>query len=327
MKIAKNRSRLAIAMLSSAITATALTGLANAQQAMNGHSGSSMKHAEMMKVKVGLDGYCPVCVIEAKKWEKGNPAIQSTFDGISYSFPSQAIKAKFDANPQKYVPALGGDCIVCYEKAGKRIAGSVRHAALHNERLYLFPSDGEKQAFLADPNSFNETDLAAGGECVVCLVKANKHVRGTAKHTVIHNGLRYQFPSANEADAFRQSPQQFVSMMGNRMDSKVGNADAMKDISGMKKMDDMKSNGVRLVGRSGCAACEFGVTPLGSPDELGLAVVRRDGRITVVEGAHASYPQIYKDRFDGQQLAVEGRIVKSQGRIDWLEPTSLQVIN
>lgn len=315
MKITNNRRRLALAMFATAITATALTGTADAQHKMSDHSVSSMKDTDMMNVKVGLDGYCPVCVIEVKKWEKGNPAIQSTFDGVTYSFPNQAIKAKFDANPQKYVPVLGGDCIVCYAKTGKRIPGSVRHSALYSGRLYLFPSDSEKQAFLAEPNSFNDADLAIDGECAVCLVNADKHVPGTAEHTVIHHGLRYQFPSANEAIAFQQSPEQFVSKIDAQIEDMIG------------KMDDVKSNGIRLVGRSGCAACEFGVTPLGSPDTLGLAVVRQDGRVTVVEGAHANYPEIYKSRFDGQQLAVEGHIVKSQGRIDWLQPTSLQVIN
>lgn len=87
------------------------------------------------------------------------------------------------------------------------------------------------------------------------------------------------------------------------------------------------SNGVRLVGRSGCAACEFGVTPLASPDELGLAVVGKDGSVTVIEDAHQNYPQIYEDRFQNKKLAVEGKILKTQGNISWLKPSSLTVIN
>lgn len=304
--------KIALAILAVALTTLATTSTF-AQSGTNRHADNVMKQQEM--VKIGLDGYCPVCVVEHRKWEKGNPAITSTFDGVSYQFPSQAIKAKFDANPQKYVPALNGDCIVCYEKLGKRVAGSVQHPALHNGRLYLFPGERERQAFLAEPEAFEDTDLAANGECVVCLAKANKHVPGSAEHTVLHNGLRYQFPSANEANAFRQSPNQFISQIG-----KLGKAQMMK-------AKDPATRGVRLVGRSGCAACEFGITPLGAPDQLGLAVVGRDGRITVVEGAHKDYPQIYEDRFEGKQIAVEGKIVKTQGKINWLEPTSLQVIN
>lgn len=161
--------------------------------------------------KVGLSGYCPVCVVEMKKWEKGNANFSSTFDGVKYLFPSQAIKAKFDAAPQKYVPALGGDCIVCYQKMGQRVPGSVQHPALHEGRLFLFPGAGEKAAFMANPDAFSNADLANKGECVVCRVKMNDSVPGSPEHTVVHQGLRYQFPSPAEAEMFRKSPGQFVS--------------------------------------------------------------------------------------------------------------------
>ncbi|KAA1261295.1 YHS domain protein [Rubripirellula obstinata] len=271
---------------------------------------SMMNHRSTVKTKIGLDGYCPVCVVMKKAWEKGSPNISSTFDGVTYYFPGENIKAMFDASPEKFVPALNGDCIVCYEKAGKRVPGTVQHPVLHNSRLYLFPSANEKDAFKANPAEFANTDLGADGECVVCLVKMGKHMPGSTDHTVIHNGLRYLFPSDNEANMFRGSPEQFVSKL------------EMMNKSGM----NATQNGVRLVGRSGCAACEFGVTPLSAPDELGLAVVGKDGSVTVVEGAHKNYPQIYKDRFGNKELAVEGRIVKTQGKISWLQPSSLKVI-
>lgn len=274
---------------------------------------SMMKHGDAMQTEVGLDGYCPVCVIMKKKWEKGNPNITSTFDGKTYYFPGESIKAMFDANPEKFVPALNGDCIVCYEKMGKRVPGSIQFPALFNERLFLFPSENEKNVFKADPAAFADTDLAVSGECIVCLAKMGKHVAGSPEHTVIHEGLRYQFPSNNEADMFRQSPGQFVS-----------NA-SMKDSTSMNM--NMSDQGVRLVGRSGCAACEFGVTPVSAPEELGLAVVGNDGSVTVIEGAHRNYPEIYRDRFQNKQIAVEGKIVKTQGKISWLEPSSLKVIN
>ena len=66
--------------------------------------------------RIGLGGYCPVCILDANKWAKGSPDHQAIYDGVTYYFPDEAIKAKFLANPAKYVPALGGDCIVCYAK-------------------------------------------------------------------------------------------------------------------------------------------------------------------------------------------------------------------
>lgn len=283
----------------------------------NQTSRKSMGKPGLKMVRTGLNGYCPVCVVEMKKWEKGNARIQSTFDGVAYYFPSKAVKAKFDANPEKYVPALNGDCTVCYAKMGKRAPGSIQHAALHKKRLYLFPSEKQKSMFLADPRAFEKTDLAANGECIVCLAKMNKHVPGSAKHTVIHDGFRYQFPSEKEAMMFRKSPEQFVKAVK-----------TMKKAEGMRT-DRRVSNTttVRFAGRSGCAGCEFGVKPINAPQELGLAIVSSDGRVTVVEDAHSKYPAIYKARFNNKQLVVEGTVLKTQGKVTWVQPNSLTMTN
>ena len=79
-----------------------------------------VKADHMEGPRIGLGGYCPVCIIDANKWAKGSPEYEATYDGVTYYFPEEAIKEKFLANPAKYVPALGGDCIVCYAKLGKR---------------------------------------------------------------------------------------------------------------------------------------------------------------------------------------------------------------
>jgi len=84
--------------------------------------------------RIGLEGYCPVCIIDASKWEKGSPKHPATYDGVTYHFANDATKQKFLANPAKYVPALGGDCTVCYAKLGKRSPGSTSHVVRHEDR-------------------------------------------------------------------------------------------------------------------------------------------------------------------------------------------------
>lgn len=265
--------------------------------------------------KVGLQGFCPVCVVEMKAWEKGNPAFASTYDATTYHFPNAEIKAKFDARPSAYVPVLGGDCIVCYAKMDARVPGSINHSSLFGGRLFLFPSEKEKRMFEADPEAFANVDIAAAGNCIVCLVKSGKQVPGTMEHAVIYQGMRYLFPSANEAQVFMQSPDHFVQAASRLGAAKPAMAPAItQDAS------------VRLVGRSGCAACEFGVKPIQAPDQLGLAVVSGDGQVTVVEGAHVSHPAIYEDRFSHRNLEVQGKIVKTSGKFTWIEPTSIKVM-
>jgi len=263
---------------------------------------------------VALEVYCPICVTQMGKWVKGNPEHHATYDGKTYYFPSEREREMFLTDPAKYVPALGGDCTVCYAKAGKRVAGNIRHAALHGGHLYLFPSDKEKQAFLANPAEFADVDLALNGNCAVCLAKAGKKVPGKPEFTAIHNGFRYQFPSDRERRAFLASPEQFAA---------GGDADRRLTLRPVSARHEQ----LHIEGRSGCAGCEYGVTPIGAPDTLGLAVTTRDGNVYVIEDAHRLYPQVYKDRFSGIRLSVSGDVVKQDGKITWLRPANLSVIN
>ena len=69
------------------------------------------------------------------------------------------------------------------------------------------------------------------------------------------------------------------------------------------------------------------MVPVGSPDKLGLAINAKDGTVYVVEDAHKLYPKIYTDRFEGVPLTVTGRVLKRDGKIAWIQPTDLKVIN
>ncbi len=281
--------------------------------------------------EIGLDGYCPVCIVAARKWEKGSPEHQVTYDGVTYYFPNPSIKAKFEVNPAQYVPALGGDCTVCYAKLGKRVAGSVQHAALYQQRLFLFPGPQEKAAFLKNPAELQDVDLALGGQCAVCLVAANKSVPGKAEFTEVHNGFRYQFPSAQEQAAFRQDPQRYAqaAAAANTQTSTRRSTPKNSLIRQVSSEPAPKATGKTFTatGRSGCAGCEHGVLPTQDPNELGLAVNTPDGRVVIVEKAHKLYPKVYQARFGGQKIQVSGQVIKTQGKFTWIEPTGLKVLN
>src|SRR5438128_2274985 len=61
---------------------------------------------------IGLEGNCPVCIVEANKWEKGSPYYKAIYDRVTYYFPNDSLRQKFVASPAKYVPALGGDSVI-----------------------------------------------------------------------------------------------------------------------------------------------------------------------------------------------------------------------
>ncbi|TWU06130.1 hypothetical protein [Stieleria varia] len=158
---------------------------------------------------VGLQGYCPVCVIEMKKWMKGSTQFSAQYDGKTYLFPGEEQRQMFLKSPEKYTPALGGDCVVALVEMGKRVPGNLNLGALHDKRLYLFANEQAKGMFLADRAKYANADLALGGKCSVCRVEMNQEVLGSAEFTSIYKGLRYQFPSKDQQQMFNQNPDKY----------------------------------------------------------------------------------------------------------------------
>jgi len=164
--------------------------------------------ADSQGTSLALEGYCPICVTNMGKWVKGSPDYQATYDGKTYHFPSEREREMFLSDPAKYVPALGGDCTVCFAKMNKRVPGNIRHVALHDGRLYLFPSEKEKQAFLSNPAAYANVDLAFGGNCPVCLAHMGKQVPGKPEFAAVHNGFRYRQQIAQASgETSRKRPQ------------------------------------------------------------------------------------------------------------------------
>ena len=178
-----------------------------AKESTNTQQGSGAKST--MPPKLGLDGYCPVCIVAGKGWVAGDPKIQSTYDGKTYYFPSAEVKQMYDANPVKFTPALGGDCTVCLKLLGKRVPGSAKFASMYKERLYLFPDEEVKKKFSNAPEDFANLDLASNGDCTVCTVEVQKQVAGSPDFVIMHKGMRYQFPAAEQMKMFAANPAKY----------------------------------------------------------------------------------------------------------------------
>ena len=112
---------------------------------------------------VALSGYCPVCVVDMKKWVKGSPDFAVTHRGKTYYFPGSEQKQKFLANLEKYTPALDGDCAVCKMDMKKDVAGSVMFTALHKDRLFMFPSEDIKNKFMRNPAKYEAVTTMSSG--------------------------------------------------------------------------------------------------------------------------------------------------------------------
>jgi YHS domain-containing protein len=166
------------------------------------------------ELPVALDGKCPVCLGKMNKLVDGDPRFSSSYDGKTYHFPSADQKTMFEADPAKFAPVLGGDCVVCLKDMGKRVAGVPEHAVVHRDRLYLFPSAEIKTKFEQSPDRYADADLALEGNCPVCLVKMDKVVKGEPNIAVVHDGLRYLFPGEEQKIMFESDPAQFTPALG-----------------------------------------------------------------------------------------------------------------
>ncbi|QDS86146.1 YHS domain protein [Rosistilla ulvae] len=166
--------------------------------------------SRMAQAKIAMDGYCPVCVIDMKKWVRGTTQFQANYDGKTYLFPGEEQKQVFLADPAKYVPALGGDCTVCSVNMSQRMPGTVQHSALYGGRLFLFPGEEQKAAFRADPKKYANIDLAMNGLCSVCRVEMQQDVPGKPEIATVHQGLRYLFPSDDQRKMFLANPAKYA---------------------------------------------------------------------------------------------------------------------
>ncbi len=156
-----------------------------------------------------MNGFCPVTILDNAKWEKGDTALKTTYDKRTYYFVNKEAKAKFDKFPPKYVPALGGDCIICLINVNKRIEGSVFYSVRHKDRLYLFPGDVAKKEFKDEPEKFENADLALNGNCPVCK-KGGSNEKGKPEFTVIVNDMRYQMASKEIMQEFMRNPKNYI---------------------------------------------------------------------------------------------------------------------
>lgn len=91
-----------------------------------------------VKNQVAIHGYDPTCYFKLNKPKEGNPAITSTYKGITYQFVSKENKMDFDKNPGRYEPQYGGWCAFAMGDYGKKVDVNPQTYKIINDKLYLF---------------------------------------------------------------------------------------------------------------------------------------------------------------------------------------------
>lgn len=129
--------RLAIAAFAAGIAATSLPVRAEEKPSFNTTYG------------LALHGFDAVAYFTENSAVKGFPNITAQYDGATYEFASEANKALFTANPEKYAPQYGGFCAWAASQGYK--ADVDPHAfAINDGKLYVNFSGHFRDEFQKD---------------------------------------------------------------------------------------------------------------------------------------------------------------------------------
>ena len=100
-----------------------------------------------------LQGYDVVAYFKQGKPVKGNPALESTYQGATYLFASSADKADFDKDPAKYAPQYGAFCSYGVANGVLADVDGPDAFAVYKGKLYLCGNQGALKEFKTNIDS------------------------------------------------------------------------------------------------------------------------------------------------------------------------------
>lgn len=103
---------------------------------------------------LGLEGFCPVSLVDKGTWVEGRAQWGARHRGRTYLFAGPEQQQAFLADPDRYAPALSGDDPVLACDSGRQVAGQRRYGVTYQARTYLFSSPETRAAFAANPQHY-----------------------------------------------------------------------------------------------------------------------------------------------------------------------------
>jgi YHS domain-containing protein len=104
--------------------------------------------------RMGLEGYCPVTLVNDMKWVIGSPDHSVTFEGCAYFFADMQRMQEFQQSPHKYTPTISGHDPVLWFEKGERVVGRRNHGVYHRGKIVLFASEESLRRYSDDPRRY-----------------------------------------------------------------------------------------------------------------------------------------------------------------------------
>ena len=110
---------------------------------------------------LGLDGYCPVELVEHKRWVKGDPRWGAIHNGRTYLFSGPEQQQRFLPNGDAYSPVMSGNDPVAAIDHNQEVQGKRQFGVFYNRRIYLFADPASKDLFSRSPERYSLESLQA----------------------------------------------------------------------------------------------------------------------------------------------------------------------
>jgi len=134
-----------------ALLVLALAGTASAQNYTSPNNGPFRTLSDGADDKLMLMGYDAVAYFTDNAAVKGDAAIKLEHLGVTYRFASEAHKAEFEKNPDKYMPQFGGFCANGINYAVPWGAGGGPNTwRIYRGKLYVFGGQSSRDHFEMD---------------------------------------------------------------------------------------------------------------------------------------------------------------------------------
>ncbi len=101
-----------------------------------------------------IDGFCPVTILESKRWHKGNVRYGAVHRNRTYLFASEEAQKRFLADPLRYAPVLSGCDPVVFAETNQLIDGNHNIGLLIGGKTYFFTSEETLQRFKLSPQAY-----------------------------------------------------------------------------------------------------------------------------------------------------------------------------
>lgn len=133
--------------------------------------------------EVALGGYCPVNLVRTGTLKPGLLGLSERYDGRVYRFLDAESREAFRKEPERYLPGVGGHCIVHLVDVEEAVPGDPRFGVYYKRRLYLCADASSREQFARDPEHYigavlsGEDGRPRSRSVAGRLAEGNRHLR------------------------------------------------------------------------------------------------------------------------------------------------------